>query len=150
MSMMFQLLQAYDNERPQVDDQRLDLADDLKEAQDHISNTIINHKTKTTTSMYKISHEESKTTIIKESLVKMKQKGIILELKRRHLKKIVNCYNTPYPAKKIRHISASSSQEMRNDQFLIQRITLHQYVTSRKLTLYAVFTSLYMAYQGHF
>ncbi|GJV62222.1 hypothetical protein Tco_1468322 [Tanacetum coccineum] len=29
-----------DGERPQVDDQRLDLADDLKEAQDHISRTI--------------------------------------------------------------------------------------------------------------
>nr|GEU82384.1 hypothetical protein [Tanacetum cinerariifolium] len=31
--------------------------------------------------------------VIKESLVKMKQKGAILELKRRHLKKTVNCYN---------------------------------------------------------
>ncbi|GKC54337.1 hypothetical protein Tco_1077082 [Tanacetum coccineum] len=65
--------------------------------------------------------------IIKELLVKTKQKGAILELKRRHLKKTVNCYNTPYPAKKIRRISASSSQETRNDQFPIRRITLHQY-----------------------
>ncbi|GJZ55007.1 hypothetical protein Tco_0610200 [Tanacetum coccineum] len=30
---------SQDGERPQVDDQRLDLADDLKEAQDHISST---------------------------------------------------------------------------------------------------------------
>ncbi|GJX62281.1 hypothetical protein Tco_0295181 [Tanacetum coccineum] len=38
--------------RPQVDDQRLYLADDLKEAQDHISSTITSHKTKITTSNY--------------------------------------------------------------------------------------------------
>ncbi|GJV96049.1 retrovirus-related pol polyprotein from transposon TNT 1-94 [Tanacetum coccineum] len=53
---------SQDGERPQVDDQRLDLADDLKEAHDHISSTITSHKTKITTSKYKISHEESKTT----------------------------------------------------------------------------------------
>ncbi|GJX41438.1 hypothetical protein Tco_0256428 [Tanacetum coccineum] len=53
---------SQDGERPQVDDQRLDLADDLKEAQVHISSTITSHKTKITTSKYKISHEESKTT----------------------------------------------------------------------------------------
>ncbi|GJS92352.1 hypothetical protein Tco_0799320 [Tanacetum coccineum] len=41
---------SQDGERPQVDDHRLDLADDLKEAQDHISWTIISHKTKITTS----------------------------------------------------------------------------------------------------
>ncbi|GJU89469.1 hypothetical protein Tco_1301892, partial [Tanacetum coccineum] len=48
---------------------------------------------------------------IMESLVKKKQKGAILELKRRHLKKVEICINTPYPAKKIRCISANSSQE---------------------------------------
>ncbi|GJS66119.1 hypothetical protein Tco_0680683 [Tanacetum coccineum] len=37
MSMPVQMSQAKDGERPQVDDQRLDLADDLKKAQDHIS-----------------------------------------------------------------------------------------------------------------
>ncbi|GJW71878.1 DNA (cytosine-5)-methyltransferase DRM2-like protein [Tanacetum coccineum] len=37
MSMPVQMSQAQDGERPQVDDQRLDLADDLKEAQVHIS-----------------------------------------------------------------------------------------------------------------
>ncbi|GKB77977.1 retrovirus-related pol polyprotein from transposon TNT 1-94, partial [Tanacetum coccineum] len=37
---------SQDGERSQVDDHRLDLADDLKEAQDHISWTIIKHKTK--------------------------------------------------------------------------------------------------------
>ncbi|GJV97677.1 hypothetical protein Tco_1549254 [Tanacetum coccineum] len=62
MSMLVQMSQAQDNERPQTDDQRLDLADDLKEAQDHISHLITSHKTKITTSKYKILHEESKTT----------------------------------------------------------------------------------------
>ncbi|GJU76082.1 hypothetical protein Tco_1273152 [Tanacetum coccineum] len=46
MSMPVQLSQAQDGERPQVDDQRLDLVDDLKEAQDHISHSIISHMTK--------------------------------------------------------------------------------------------------------
>ncbi|GKA91255.1 hypothetical protein Tco_0813125 [Tanacetum coccineum] len=36
MVMPVQMSQAQDGERQQVDDQRLDLADDLKEAQDHI------------------------------------------------------------------------------------------------------------------
>ncbi|GJQ91143.1 hypothetical protein Tco_0002282 [Tanacetum coccineum] len=49
--------------------------------------------------------------VIMESLLKKKQKGAILELKRRHWKKFEFCINTPYPAKKIRRISASSSQE---------------------------------------
>ncbi|GJS41415.1 hypothetical protein Tco_0566458 [Tanacetum coccineum] len=49
--------------------------------------------------------------VIMESLVKKKQKGAILELKRRHLKKVSNCINTPYPTRKIRRICASSSQE---------------------------------------
>ncbi|GJU19747.1 hypothetical protein Tco_1153089 [Tanacetum coccineum] len=39
MSMPVQMPQAQDGKRPQVDDQRLDLADDLKEAQDHISSS---------------------------------------------------------------------------------------------------------------
>ncbi|GJZ34563.1 hypothetical protein Tco_0580380 [Tanacetum coccineum] len=51
-----------DGERSQDDDQRLDLADDLMKAQDHISSLNTSHKTKTTTSKYKISSEESKTT----------------------------------------------------------------------------------------
>ncbi|GJT31254.1 hypothetical protein Tco_0911529 [Tanacetum coccineum] len=62
MSMPVQLSQAQDSERPQVDDQRLDFADDLKEAQDHISHSIRSHMTKITTSKYKILREESKTT----------------------------------------------------------------------------------------
>ncbi|GJW76831.1 hypothetical protein Tco_0138513 [Tanacetum coccineum] len=61
MSMPVQMSPAQDDKRPKVDDQRLDLADDLKEAQDHISSIITSHKTKITTSMYKISHKESKT-----------------------------------------------------------------------------------------
>ncbi|GJY08836.1 hypothetical protein Tco_0375890 [Tanacetum coccineum] len=54
MSKPVQMSQAQDSERPQTDDQRLDLADDLKEAQDHISHSITSHKTKITTSKYKI------------------------------------------------------------------------------------------------
>nr|GEU79633.1 hypothetical protein [Tanacetum cinerariifolium] len=65
--------------------------------------------------------------IIKESLVKTKQKGAILELKQRHLKKIIFCYYTLYPAMKIQRIRASSAQETHNDQFLIRRITLQPY-----------------------
>ncbi|GKA71343.1 hypothetical protein Tco_0777482 [Tanacetum coccineum] len=59
--------------------------------------------------------------VIMDSLVKKKQKGAILELKRRHLKNTIFCTYTPYPAMKIRRISASSAQETRNDQFLIRR-----------------------------
>nr|GEW57634.1 retrovirus-related Pol polyprotein from transposon TNT 1-94 [Tanacetum cinerariifolium] len=62
MSMPVQLSQAQDDETPQVVDSRLDLADDLKEAQVHISSSITSHEKKISTSMYKISHEESKTT----------------------------------------------------------------------------------------
>ncbi|GKF35300.1 hypothetical protein Tco_0108500, partial [Tanacetum coccineum] len=64
---------------------------------------------------------------IMESLVKKKQKGAILELKRRHLKNTIFCTYTPYPAMKIRRISASSAQETRNDQFPIRRIHYNQY-----------------------
>ncbi|GJW60472.1 hypothetical protein Tco_0109807 [Tanacetum coccineum] len=67
------------------------------------------------------------TIIIMESLVKKKQKGAILELKRRHLKNTIFCTYTPYPAMKIRRISASSAQETRNDQFPIRRIHYNQY-----------------------
>ncbi|GJR96366.1 hypothetical protein Tco_0268540 [Tanacetum coccineum] len=70
------------------------------------------------------------TSIIMESLVKKKQKGAILELKRRHLKNTIFCTYTPYPAMKIRRISASSAQETRNDQFPIWRIHYNQYVDS--------------------
>ncbi|GJZ46681.1 hypothetical protein Tco_0594277 [Tanacetum coccineum] len=66
-------------------------------------------------------------TVIMESLVKKKQKGAILELKRRHLKNTIFCTYTPYPAMKIRRISASSAQETRNDQFPIRRIHYNQY-----------------------
>ncbi|GKD90048.1 hypothetical protein Tco_1365555 [Tanacetum coccineum] len=62
MSMPVQLSQAQDGERPQANDQRFDLADELKEAQDHISSTITSQQTKITTSKYKILREESKTT----------------------------------------------------------------------------------------
>ncbi|GJW01380.1 reverse transcriptase domain-containing protein, partial [Tanacetum coccineum] len=65
--------------------------------------------------------------IIMESLVKKKQKGAILELKQRHLKNTIFCTYTPYPAMKIRRISASSAQETRNDQFSIWRIHYNQY-----------------------
>ncbi|GJW25010.1 hypothetical protein Tco_0038821 [Tanacetum coccineum] len=51
MSMPVQMSQAQDDKRPKVDDLILDLADDLKETQDHISSTITSQKTKITTSM---------------------------------------------------------------------------------------------------
>ncbi|GJR36114.1 hypothetical protein Tco_1211798 [Tanacetum coccineum] len=51
MSMPIHMSPAQDGKRPKVDDQRLDLADDLKEAPDHISSTITSHKTKITTSI---------------------------------------------------------------------------------------------------
>ncbi|GKD85402.1 hypothetical protein Tco_1356556, partial [Tanacetum coccineum] len=65
--------------------------------------------------------------VIIESLVKKKQKGTILELKRRRLKNTVFCTYTPYSAMKIRRISASSAQETRNDQFSIWHIHYNQY-----------------------
>ncbi|GKA46757.1 hypothetical protein Tco_0739640 [Tanacetum coccineum] len=70
---------------------------------------------------------ETTREIIMESLVKKKQKGAILELKQRHLKNTIFCTYTPYPAMKIRRISASSAQETRNDQFSIWRIHYNQY-----------------------
>nr|GEV69574.1 hypothetical protein [Tanacetum cinerariifolium] len=71
--------------------------------------------------------DDDSEDVIKESLVKMKQKGVILELKRRHLKNIIFFYYAPYPAMKIRRINASLAQETRNDRFPIWRITLYQY-----------------------
>nr|GEU65663.1 retrovirus-related Pol polyprotein from transposon TNT 1-94 [Tanacetum cinerariifolium] len=46
---------SQDGKRPQDDDQRLDLADDLKEAQYHISSSITSYKTKITTSKVELS-----------------------------------------------------------------------------------------------
>ncbi|GJZ26323.1 hypothetical protein Tco_0570576 [Tanacetum coccineum] len=70
---------------------------------------------------------KNQNRVIMESLVKKKQKGAILELKRRHLKNTIFCTYTPYPAMKIRRISASSAQETRNDQFSIRCIHYNQY-----------------------
>nr|GEY53962.1 hypothetical protein [Tanacetum cinerariifolium] len=60
MGMPVQLSQAKDGKTPQVDDQRLDLADDLTKDQVYISSSITSHETKIPTSMYKISHKELK------------------------------------------------------------------------------------------
>ncbi|GJS44682.1 hypothetical protein Tco_0594803 [Tanacetum coccineum] len=49
--------------------------------------------------------------VIMESLVKKKQKGAILELKRRHLKKVLKQHQYAVSRKKIQRIRASSSQE---------------------------------------
>ncbi|GJY15957.1 hypothetical protein Tco_0386379 [Tanacetum coccineum] len=73
------------------------------------------------------SSDFSAGPLIMESLVKKMQKGVILELKRRHLKNTIFCTYTSYPAMKIWRISASSAQEMRNDQFPIRRIHYNQY-----------------------
>ncbi|GKB62876.1 hypothetical protein Tco_0919062 [Tanacetum coccineum] len=89
---------------------------------------------KTTTSVPETETSISKTSkdivekpktvrpIIMESLVKKKQKGAILELKRRHLKNTIFCTYMSYPAMKIRRINASSAQETRNDQFPIRPV----------------------------
>ncbi|GJR95643.1 hypothetical protein Tco_0267817 [Tanacetum coccineum] len=76
--------------------------------------------------------------LIMESLVKKKQKGAILELKRRHLKNTIFCTYTPYPAMKIRRISASSAQETRNDQFPIRRIHYNQYAVCTAVHQYGI------------
>ncbi|GJS95959.1 hypothetical protein Tco_0802927 [Tanacetum coccineum] len=72
-------------------------------------------------------NDEPRNEIIMESLVKKKQKGAILELKQRHLKNTIFCTYTPYPAMKIRRISASSAQETRNDQFSIWPIFTNEW-----------------------
>nr|GEU37423.1 copia protein [Tanacetum cinerariifolium] len=79
--------------------------------------------------------------VIKESLIKTKQKGVILELKRRHLKNIIFYYYTSYPTMKMQFISASSAQKrvMINSLYgasssseinLIRRIELFSYAVS--------------------
>ncbi|GJU36540.1 hypothetical protein Tco_1184894 [Tanacetum coccineum] len=67
MSMPVQMSQAQDSERPQVDDQILYLADDLKEAQDHIPHSITSHMTKITTSREVWMVGLSKTMVVLES-----------------------------------------------------------------------------------
>nr|GEU71053.1 hypothetical protein [Tanacetum cinerariifolium] len=69
------------------------------------------------------------TVVIEESLVKTKQKRVILELKRRHLKNIIFCYYMSYPAMNIRRISASSLQErvMINSRYGISLFTYTPY-----------------------
>ncbi|GJR53874.1 putative reverse transcriptase domain-containing protein [Tanacetum coccineum] len=84
-------------------------------------------------------------SLIMESLVKKKQKGAILELKRRHLKNTIFCTYTPYPAMKIRRISASSAQETRNDQFPIRRIHYNQYAVKKKITMAGPITKEYIS-----
>ncbi|GKC20961.1 hypothetical protein Tco_1023111 [Tanacetum coccineum] len=92
------------------------------------------------------AHHQS---VIMESLVKKKQKGAILELKRRHLKNTIFCTYTPYPAMKIRRISASSAQETRNDQFPIRRIHYNQYAVctavKKKITMAGPITKEYIS-----
>nr|GEW03067.1 hypothetical protein [Tanacetum cinerariifolium] len=73
------------------------------------------------------NQDSNVVTVIKESLVKTKLKGVYLELKRRHLKNIILCYYMQYQEMKIRRISASSTQETCNDQFHIRHITLQPY-----------------------
>ncbi|GJV83351.1 reverse transcriptase domain-containing protein [Tanacetum coccineum] len=93
--------------------------------------------------------DEGEAEVIMESLVKKKQKGAILELKRRHLKNTIFCTYTPYPAMKIRRISASSAQETRNDQFPIRRIHYNQYAVCtavrKKITMAGSITKEYIS-----
>ncbi|GKB80056.1 phospholipase-like protein, partial [Tanacetum coccineum] len=96
------------------------------------------YKEKFDSEIEQLANEYDLRVVIMESLVKKKQKGVILELKRRHLKNIIFCTYTPYPAMKIRRINANSAQEMRNDQFPIRRTLLDPFqilYLKRKLTM---------------
>ncbi|GKB02332.1 hypothetical protein Tco_0830421 [Tanacetum coccineum] len=73
------------------------------------------------------------TAVIMKSLMKKKQKGAILELKRRHLKKVSNYNNMLYPTRKIRRICTSSSQE---------RVLINSLSGVSLATLYAVLTAV--------
>ncbi|GKA56787.1 hypothetical protein Tco_0755859 [Tanacetum coccineum] len=57
-----------------------------------------------------------------EYLVKISKKAHILELKRRHLKIIVQTSNTPYPSRKIRRICACTSQKTTKETRSIHRL----------------------------
>ncbi|GJY12542.1 hypothetical protein Tco_0381851 [Tanacetum coccineum] len=59
--------------------------------------------------------------IIMEYLVKISKKARILELKRRHLKKLTLTSYTPYPSRKIRRICACTSQKTTKDSRSIRR-----------------------------
>ncbi|GJW62388.1 hypothetical protein Tco_0111723 [Tanacetum coccineum] len=61
------------------------------------------------------------TTVIMEYLVKISKKALIMELKRRNMKKLILTSYTPYPSRKIRRICACTSQETTKIQSLIRR-----------------------------
>ncbi|GJR66184.1 hypothetical protein Tco_0012249 [Tanacetum coccineum] len=74
--------------------------------------------------------------LIMESLVKKKQKGAILELKRRHLKKVLKLHQYAVSRRKIRRIRASSSQE---------RVLINSRSGVSTTSLYAVCTAVHQS-----
>ncbi|GJV08585.1 hypothetical protein Tco_1346241 [Tanacetum coccineum] len=62
---------------------------------------------------YAMVQKLKKAIVIMEYLVKISKKARILELKRRHLKKLTLTSYTSYPSRKIRRICACTSQEPR-------------------------------------
>nr|GEY34886.1 hypothetical protein [Tanacetum cinerariifolium] len=68
MSMSVQLSQAQDGKRPQDNDLKLLLADDLREAQVYISSSIPNHITKITTSKLQALIDRKKVIIIEHTI----------------------------------------------------------------------------------
>ncbi|GKB92188.1 hypothetical protein Tco_0964460 [Tanacetum coccineum] len=110
----------------------------LKSRKSKIKITEVPYPSDTTTNVPNKEHvltpsNDPPLSVIMKSLVKKKQKGAILELKRRHLKKVPNCNNTPYPTRKIRRICASSSQE---------RVLINSLSGVSIATLYAVLTAV--------
>ncbi|GJS99958.1 hypothetical protein Tco_0821128 [Tanacetum coccineum] len=102
------------------------------------------------------SKQSGEFPLIMKSLVKKKQKGAILALKRRHLKKVSNCTNTLYPIRKIQRICANSSQETHSYQFPIRRSSptyLMRYnfgvvwALAKSLGWLSIFASLRMKYR---
>ncbi|GJY84486.1 hypothetical protein Tco_0497862 [Tanacetum coccineum] len=71
--------------------------------------------------------------VIMESLVKKKQKGAILELKRRHLKNTIFCTYTPYPLIPIRDDQLSEIEEHIEEEVTeIMAETMEQYMSKTR------------------
>ncbi|GJZ41364.1 hypothetical protein Tco_0588250 [Tanacetum coccineum] len=82
------------------------------------------------------SNSSNNSFVIMESLVKKKQKGAILKLKRRHLKKVLKLHQYAVSRRKIRCICASSSQE---------RVLINSRSGVSTTSLYAVCTAVHQS-----
>ncbi|GJZ40917.1 hypothetical protein Tco_0587803 [Tanacetum coccineum] len=69
----------------------------------------------------KTTKEQGSIRLIMECFVKISKKARILELKRRHLKKLTLTSNTPYPSRMIRRIYACTSLKTTKEQGSIRR-----------------------------